>query len=172
MVIVFILVAVLVLAVFAALHWYAWRRLVRDTTRGPGLARRVGTGVFIAGPVLMVAGFAAERGGAPFWLQRTLTWPGFMWLAFALYLLLALLVGELVRPLVRRLVERRAPAPAERPEPAIREPQPEPEPVPAGAKPTTGSPPCPFTHLQAPRTEADPLCRLLLEKKKKNETIQ
>ncbi|EKX68000.1 metallophosphoesterase [Streptomyces ipomoeae] len=157
MVIVFILVAVLVLAVFAALHWYAWRRLVRDTTRGPGLARRVGTGVFIAGPVLMVAGFAAERGGAPFWLQRTLTWPGFMWLAFALYLLLALLVGELVRPLVRRLVERRAPAPAERPEPAIREPQPEPEPVPAGAKPTTGSPkPTEPTGSAEPAEPAEP----------------
>ncbi|GHH86340.1 metallophosphoesterase [Streptomyces capitiformicae] len=136
MVVVFVLVAVLVLAAFAALHWYAWRRLVRDTTRGPGLARRVGTGVFIAGPLLMVAGFVAERGGAPFWLQQTLTWPGFMWLALTLYLLLALLAGELVRPLVRRLVARRAPAPApapvEQPEPVVREPQP----VPAGAKPT------------------------------------
>lgn len=136
MVVVFVLVAVLVLAAFAALHWYAWRRLVRDTTRGPGLARRVGTGVFIAGPLLMVAGFVAERGGAPFWLQQTLTWPGFMWLALTLYLLLALLMGELVRPLVRRLVARRAPAPApapvEQPEPVVREPQP----VPAGAKPT------------------------------------
>jgi hypothetical protein len=136
MVVVFVLVAVLVLAAFAALHWYAWRRLVRDTTSGPGLARRVGTGVFIAGPLLMVAGFVAERGGAPFWLQQTLTWPGFMWLALSLYLLLALLAGELVRPLVRRLVARRAPTPApapvEQPEPVVREPQP----VPAGAKPT------------------------------------
>lgn len=65
MIVVFVLVALLVLGAFGALHWYAWRRLVRDTTRGPGLARRVGTVVFIAGPVLMFAGFAAERGGAP-----------------------------------------------------------------------------------------------------------
>ncbi|UUU37008.1 metallophosphoesterase [Streptomyces sp. CA-210063] len=133
MIIVFVLAVLLVLGAFGALHWYAWRRLVRDTTRGPGLVRRVGTAVFIAGPVLMVAGFAAERGGAPFWLQQTLTWPGFMWLALSLYLLLALLAGELVRPLVRRLVARRAPVPAERSEPVVREARP--EPVPAGAQP-------------------------------------
>jgi uncharacterized protein len=122
MVIVFVLVALLVLAAFGALHWYAWRRLVRDTTRGPGLARRVGTAVFIAGPVLLFAAFGAERGGAPFWLQQTLGWPGFLWLALALYLLLALLAGEAVRPLLTRLLARRAPAPAERPRPAVREP--------------------------------------------------
>ncbi|MGW0840366.1 metallophosphoesterase [Streptomyces sp. NPDC002787] len=143
MIIVFVLVALLVLGAFGALHWYAWRRLVRDTTRGPGLARRAGTVVFIAGPVLMFAGFAAERGGAPFWLQQTLTWPGFMWLALSLYLLLALLAGELVRPVVRRLVERRAPAPARQPEPVVREPEPEPEPepVPAGAQPAEAAQP-------------------------------
>ncbi|WP_328506245.1 metallophosphoesterase [Streptomyces sp. NBC_00391] len=131
MIFVFVLVALLVLGLFGVLHWYAWRRLVRDTTRGPGLARRVGTVVFIAGPVLMVAGFASERAHAPFWLQQTLTWPGFMWLALSLYLFLALLAGELVRPLVSRLVARRAPAPARQPEPLVREP----EPVPAGAQP-------------------------------------
>ncbi|BBC36063.1 Ser/Thr phosphatase family protein [Streptomyces graminofaciens] len=130
MAIVFVLVAVLVLGAFGALHWYAWRRLVRDTTRGPGLARRVGTGVFIAGPVLLFAAFAAERGGAPFWLQQTLGWPGFMWLALALYLLLALLAGEVVRPLVRRLAERRAGAAVPVVAPSeVRKP----EPVPAGA---------------------------------------
>ncbi len=118
MLIVFILAALVVAAAFGFLHWYAWRRLVRDTTRGPGLARRVGTAVFIAGPVLMVAAFAASRSGAPFWLKQVLGWPGYMWLAFALYLLLALLVGEVVRPLLLRLVARRAPepVPAEAPE--------------------------------------------------------
>lgn len=54
-----------VLAVFTALHWYAWRRLVRDTTRGPGPARRTGTAVLLAGPVPMVAALVAERAGAP-----------------------------------------------------------------------------------------------------------
>ena len=77
-------------AALGGLHWYVWRRLVRDTTAGPGLARRVGTVVFVALPLLMVAALVAERAGAPFWLQRTLAWPGFLWLAVLLYLVLAL----------------------------------------------------------------------------------
>ncbi|MET8802008.1 metallophosphoesterase [Streptomyces sp. NPDC004546] len=107
MVIVLALVAVAVLAVVAGLHWYVWRRLVRDTTRGPGPARRAGTAVFVAGPVLMVAALVTERSGAPFRLQRTLAWPGFLWMALALYLLLAVLVGEAVRPLLRRAPHHR-----------------------------------------------------------------
>ncbi|GAA2321733.1 metallophosphoesterase [Streptomyces kunmingensis] len=106
------LVAVAVLAVFAGLHYYAWRRLVRDTTAGPGWPRRLGTVVFVAGPVLMFAAVAAEQAGAPFLVQQVLAWPGFLWMAFALYLLLALLVGEVVRPLLRRVLDREAPPPA------------------------------------------------------------
>ncbi|MFF4210512.1 metallophosphoesterase [Streptomyces sp. NPDC001796] len=138
MVVVFALAALAVLAALVALHWYAWRRLVRDTTRGPGPARRIGTAVFVAGPVVMVAALVAERAGAPFWLQRVLGWPGFLWMALTLYLLLALVAGELVRPLVRHLVERRAraeeraPVPAAVPAgPAPAEPEPaDPEPAP------------------------------------------
>ncbi|MEV6028706.1 metallophosphoesterase [Streptomyces sp. NPDC052036] len=109
MVVVLVLVAVAVLAAFAALHWWAWRRLVRDTTRGPGPARRAGAAVFVAGPVLTVAALVTERSGAPFRIQRVLGWPGFLWLALSLYLLLALVAGEVLRPLVRRLVDRAAP---------------------------------------------------------------
>ncbi|MGI5195332.1 metallophosphoesterase [Streptomyces sp. CA-288835] len=108
MVIVFVLIILMVLALFGVVHWYMWRRLVRDTTAGPGLARRAGAAVFISGPLLFVVAMTAERGGAPFWLQQVLGWPGFLWLAIVLYLLIALLVGEFVRPLVRRLVERRS----------------------------------------------------------------
>ncbi|MGW5233325.1 metallophosphoesterase [Streptomyces nodosus] len=126
MVVVFVLVALAVLAAFAALHWFAWRRLVRDTTRGPGPARRLGTVVLVAGPLLMVAALVTERAGAPFWLQRVLGWPGFLWMALSLYLLLALAAGELLRPLVRRLVERRAP---------VAEPAPSPLPLPVAAGP-------------------------------------
>lgn len=115
MVVVVVLVVLVVLAVFAALHYYAWRRLVRDTTAGPGWPRRLGTAVFVAGPVLMFAALIAERAGAPFLVQRILAWPGFLWMAFALYLLLALLVGEVVRPLLRRVVKPAAPS---APEPA------------------------------------------------------
>ncbi|MER6124440.1 metallophosphoesterase [Streptomyces sp. NPDC001795] len=131
MVVVFALVALVVLAAFAALHRYAWLRLVRDTTRGPGLARRTGTVVMVAGPLLMVAALVAERAGAPFWLQRVLGWPGFLWMALSLYLLLALLAGEVVRPLVARLVERRA---------RTKDTAPIPAPVPAGTAPTEPKP--------------------------------
>ncbi|MGW1794559.1 metallophosphoesterase [Streptomyces sp. NPDC001984] len=147
MVIVFVLVALAVLAAVAGLHWYIWRRLVRDTTAAPGTPRRVGTAVFAAGPVLMVAALVAERAGAPFWLQRTLGWPGFLWMALSLYLLLAVLAGEVVRPLLRKLLERRT-----RLEPAV--------PVAALAGAPTGAPtgvpaktPQP---QQAPATEPRP----------------
>ncbi|MEV0525314.1 metallophosphoesterase [Streptomyces sp. NPDC050439] len=102
MVILFVLVGIAALAALAAMQWYAWRRLVRDTTSGPGLARRAGAVVFVAGPLLMFAAVASERAGAPFWLQKVLAWPGFMWMALSIYLVLALLVGELVRPFFLR----------------------------------------------------------------------
>ncbi|MEU1147130.1 metallophosphoesterase [Streptomyces sp. NPDC005863] len=108
MVVLAVLAGLAVLAAFAGLHWYVWRRVVRDTTAGPGFARRAGTVAFVAAPLLMFAALAAERTGAPFLLQQVLAWPGFLWMAFALYLLLALVVGELARPLVRRWAERGA----------------------------------------------------------------
>ncbi|MGW3305468.1 metallophosphoesterase [Streptomyces sp. NPDC001073] len=106
-VLVIALVALVAVAVLGGLHWYVWRRLVRDTTRAWGPARITGTVVLVAGPVLMIAALAAERGGAPFWLQQTLGWPGFLWMALAIYLLLAVLAGEVLRPLLRRFLERR-----------------------------------------------------------------
>ncbi|MFJ4005603.1 metallophosphoesterase [Streptomyces sp. NPDC090023] len=102
MVILFVLVALVVLALVAGLHWYVWRSLVRDTTRPRGPARRAGTVLFVAAPVLMIAALVAERSGAPFWLQRALAWPGFLWMALALYLLLATLATEPVRVWARR----------------------------------------------------------------------
>ncbi|MFI6441075.1 metallophosphoesterase [Streptomyces sp. NPDC050759] len=137
MVIVF---ALLALAVLVTANWYLWRRLFRDTTRGPGRARRVGAVLIGGGWVLAVGALVAERTGAPFWLQRVLAWPGFLWLALSIYLLLAVVAGEVVRPLLRRLLERRD----GRGEPAVAA-APHPERVPAGApaeKPQeAGSPP-------------------------------
>ncbi|KUF17797.1 metallophosphoesterase [Streptomyces silvensis] len=102
-----VLVGAGVLALLAGLLWYVWRRTVRDTTRPRSRARRAGTAVFFTGPVLAFAALGAERGGAPFLLQQILAWPGFLWLAFALYLLVGLLVGEAVRPLLGRWLARR-----------------------------------------------------------------
>ena len=119
MVIVFVLVALLVVAVLVTGNWWVWRRLFRDTTRAPGAVRRLGVAVIAGGWALTVGALVAERAGAPFWLQQVLAWPGFLWLALSLYLLLYLLAGELVRPLLRRWLDRRAGAGASaaRPEP-------------------------------------------------------
>ncbi|CAL9444370.1 metallophosphoesterase [Streptomyces sp. enrichment culture] len=126
MVIVFVLVAVLVLAVLVTASWYLWRRLFRDTTEGPGLVRRLGVVVIAGGWAVTVGAFVASRSDAPFLLKQVLAWPGYLWLALLLYLFLAMLAGEVVRPLLRRFLERRArSATAARPEPA--------PPIPAGA---------------------------------------
>ncbi len=108
MAIVFVLVVLLVVAVLVTGNWYVWRRLFRDTTAGPGAVRRVGAAVIAGGWLLFIGGMVASRTDAPFALQRVLAWPGYLWLALSLYLLLALLVGELVRPVLRRVLERRA----------------------------------------------------------------
>lgn len=110
MIVVVVLVVLLAVALVVAAHWYVWRRLVRDTTRAGGVPRRAGTVALVVLPLLAVAAVAAGRIGAPFRLQQTVAWPGFLWLAVLLYLLLALLVGEAVRPLLRRFLDRRAPA--------------------------------------------------------------
>nr|WP_078917888.1 metallophosphoesterase [Streptomyces sp. NRRL WC-3725] len=136
MVIVFALVALAVLAVVAGLHRYVWRRLVRDTTRGPGPARRVGTALFVTGPVLTAGALVAERTGAPFWLQRSLAWPGFLWLALALYLLLGVLAAEAVRPLLNRLSRRVPPSPRD----AVASPSGRPSSDPAGSPSDRPSP--------------------------------
>ncbi|MFJ4818151.1 metallophosphoesterase [Streptomyces sp. NPDC088801] len=107
MVIVFVVIAVAVLAAFIALHWYAWRRLVRDTTLPRSVHRRVGNVVFVAGPVLTIGGLAGGSAGVPFVLQRVIAWPGDLWLALFLYLLLSLLAGEAVRPGLRWWLARR-----------------------------------------------------------------
>ncbi|MEV3992224.1 metallophosphoesterase [Streptomyces sp. NPDC049837] len=127
-----LLVIVVVLALLAAVHWYVWRRLVRDVTRPGGVARRVGTVAVVVLPLLSVGALTAGRAGAPFPLQQAVAWPGFLWLALLLYVVLALLVGEAVRPLLRRALERRA-ATAGAPPAVAPMPEPECPPVPVAA---------------------------------------
>ncbi|WP_436737134.1 metallophosphoesterase [Streptomyces sp. BBFR102] len=121
----FTVAACAVLASLAALHWYVWRRTVRDTTRPGSTVRRVATALFVLGPVLFVGAFATGRSGLPFLVKQIVAWPGYLWAAVFLYLALALLVGELVRPVLLRVrtpgerEEAAAPAaPAESSEPA------------------------------------------------------
>ncbi|KOV93577.1 membrane protein [Streptomyces sp. NRRL B-1140] len=98
----------MVLAVVVTANWYVWRRLFRDTTSGPGLVRRAGAVLVAGGWILAITALIAERSGAPFRLQQTLAWPGFLWLALSIYLLLAVVAGEIVRPLLHRFLEHRA----------------------------------------------------------------
>jgi predicted MPP superfamily phosphohydrolase/membrane protein implicated in regulation of membrane protease activity len=102
-----IVFALLALTVLVTANWYLWRRLFRDTTSGPGRTRRAGAVLIGGGWLLAIGALVAERTGAPFWLQRVLAWPGFLWLALSIYLLLAVVAGEVVRPLLRRFLERR-----------------------------------------------------------------
>ncbi|KOY57938.1 metallophosphoesterase [Streptomyces sp. XY332] len=99
---IFAVIAVLVLALLVLVHRWLWVRLVRDTTRPRGMARRIGTILAFALPLLSLAALTTGRAGAPFWLQQSVAWPGYMWLAVLLYLTLAMLLAEPVRALLLR----------------------------------------------------------------------
>ncbi|WP_405721803.1 metallophosphoesterase [Streptomyces sp. NBC_00046] len=99
---------IVVLTLLAGVHRYLWRRFVGDTTAEGGALRRAGTVAAYVLPLLSIGALVSGRAGAPFWLQRVLAWPGYLWLAAVLYLTLALLVGEAVRPVLRRALSRRA----------------------------------------------------------------
>ncbi|WP_431682316.1 metallophosphoesterase [Kitasatospora sp. KL5] len=125
------LVLVVALTLLALVHWYVWRRTVRDVSAPGSVWRRVGTGLAVLLPLLSLGALIGGR-ALPLAVERWLAWPGYLWLAVLLYLVLALLVGEAVRPLLLRVGRRRAavqpqavpvaaggaPAPAEQAEPA------------------------------------------------------
>ncbi|WP_329282185.1 metallophosphoesterase [Streptomyces sp. NBC_00691] len=141
--VVFLLVLIVVLALLCAVHWYVWRRLVRDVTTRGSLPRRLGTAAVVVLPLLSFAALASSRAGAPFVLQQVVAWPGFLWLALLLYVTLALAVGEVVRPLLLRLLERRARAgtpAAGSVAPAAPVPAPVPVPVPDHTPAAPGKP--------------------------------
>ncbi|MFF4454872.1 metallophosphoesterase [Streptomyces goshikiensis] len=112
-VVIFVAVALAVLGLLVLVHRWLWIRLVRDTTRPGGAWRRAGTVLAFALPALSVAALTAGRAGAPFWLQRGVSWPGFMWLAVLLYLTLAMLVAEPARALLLRSSRPEPPKPAQ-----------------------------------------------------------
>ncbi|WP_405101862.1 metallophosphoesterase [Micromonospora sp. NBC_01412] len=100
--------------VVGLLHFYLWKRLVKDTT-GPGRWRRIGAVAALVLALLVPATMIGTRAGL-FWLA----WPGYLWLALMFYLLVVLLVLE-VPMLVARLVLRRRVVAAE---PAAAAPEP------------------------------------------------
>ncbi|WP_063734911.1 metallophosphoesterase [Streptomyces sp. RTd22] len=152
MVVLFVLIALAVVGLLVGVHWYVWRRLIRDTTAPGGRARRTGTAAAFALPLITVGALVAGRTGVPFPIQRVLAWPGYLWLALLLYLTLALLVGEAVRPLLHAWLKRRRPIAAEAaPAPA---PAPGLAPVPAAA--TGGTATVAAEAPEAPETTAAP----------------
>ncbi|WP_199923004.1 metallophosphoesterase [Streptomyces sp. NRRL B-24484] len=142
------LVLLVAVALLTLVHWYVWRRTVRDVA-APGSAwRRTGTGLLIVLPLLSLGALVGGR-ALPMAVERWLAWPGYLWLAVLLYLVLALLVGEAVRPLLLR-TGRRRPAP-----------QPEAVAVAAGAPAAAGPAAEPEAAPQA-GGPADPSRRLLV----------
>ncbi|WP_306326445.1 metallophosphoesterase [Streptomyces venezuelae] len=133
--VVFLLVLIVVLALLGAVHWYVWRRLVRDVTVRGSLPRRLGTAAVVVLPLLSFAALASSRAGAPFVLQQVVAWPGFLWLALLLYVTLALVVGEAVRPVLRAWLARRA----HRADAEVAVPVPQPVPTPAPVEGPAGA---------------------------------
>lgn len=107
-----ILFGILLLGALIGLHLYVWRRLVRDPF--PGVStRRWATAVFAVGPACVVAMIALRIVDAPFVLHQVTAWPGYLWMAAFLYLLLTFLALDAVRFVargVRRVRARRRPS--------------------------------------------------------------
>lgn len=102
-----------ILSLIAVVHWYLWRRLVRDVSERGSVWRKVGTTLLVLLPTAVVVSRVGDAYEAPFALRQVLAWPGYVWLVVLLYLVMALLVGELVSPLLRRWLARRAAAATE-----------------------------------------------------------
>ncbi|MFF5231134.1 metallophosphoesterase [Dactylosporangium sp. NPDC000521] len=98
---------VVVLLLVFGIHWYLWKRLVKDvftTRRG----RRIGALVVALLGVLIPVTLVGSR-VLPLKQQPILAWPGFLWLALMFYLLVTLALLELPR-LALRLWTRHRPA--------------------------------------------------------------
>ncbi|MGW4947755.1 metallophosphoesterase [Actinoplanes sp. NPDC004185] len=82
----------LIIVVIGLIHFYLWKRLVRDPFRA-GRVRRFGGFVAVALAVLVPATLIGVRAGYVEWLA----WPGYLWIALMFYLLVTLAVLEIPR---------------------------------------------------------------------------
>jgi len=94
---VLVVVLTVIIAVLVGLHYYLWRRLVRDTTVKHGWPRRIGTVLTVAMPVQLVAIAVLTHDGR----LSPLGW-GYLWIALMFYLLIALALLEIPRFLLHR----------------------------------------------------------------------
>jgi predicted MPP superfamily phosphohydrolase len=83
---------VLILVVVGGVHFYLWKRLVRDALR-PGWGRRIGAVVAVVLALLVPLTVGATRAGHLWWLA----WPGYVWLGLMFYLLVTLIPLEVPR---------------------------------------------------------------------------
>jgi uncharacterized protein len=93
------------LSVITALHYYLWRRLVRDTTT-PGRTRRILTWVLVALVVLLLSTFVGTR-LLPHTVATVLSWAGYLWLAVMFYLFVLLVVLEIPAFIARRVLRQK-----------------------------------------------------------------
>jgi uncharacterized protein len=81
------------LVVVSLVHYYLWRRLVRDTTV-PGRARRIGTWGLVGLAAVLIGALIGSR-LLPHDLAVVFAWPGYLWLAVMFYLLVGLAILEI-----------------------------------------------------------------------------
>ncbi len=104
----FVMFVAIALFVVIGVHYYLWRRLVRNTTR-PGPARRIGTRTLLGLVALLVVTVVGSR-FLPHSLAVALAWPGYLWLAVMFYLLVVLVLLEVPALVVRLVVPRSEPS--------------------------------------------------------------
>ncbi|AGZ46789.1 putative metallophosphoesterase [Actinoplanes friuliensis DSM 7358] len=101
----------LIFVVIALIHFYLWKRLVRDTIR-PGRLRKAGAWITVGLAILVPVTLIGVRAGYLMWLA----WPGYLWVALMFYLLVVLVVLEIPRLVIslgiRVTSKRSAAAPA------------------------------------------------------------
>ncbi|XVV12739.1 metallophosphoesterase [Actinoplanes sp. CA-131856] len=85
----------LIFVVIGLIHFYLWKRLVKDPMRSR-TARRAGAVIAVLLAVLVPATLIGVRSGAVQWLA----WPGYLWIALMFYLLVTLAVLEIPRLVV------------------------------------------------------------------------
>ncbi|GIF24990.1 putative MPP superfamily phosphohydrolase [Actinoplanes tereljensis] len=85
----------LVFLVIGLIHFYLYKRLLRDPLR-PGRAQQVGAVVATGLGLLLPATLIGTRTGHLEWLA----WPGYLWLALMFYLLVVLILLEIPRAAV------------------------------------------------------------------------
>ncbi|HEV7648299.1 MAG TPA: metallophosphoesterase [Actinophytocola sp.] len=96
---------VIIGVLFALMHWYLWKRLVKDTTR-PGRPRRAATVATVVLALLVFATLTLGREIDPD-VGQWFAWPGYIWFAMLFYLFLITLLLELPRLALRGWVRRR-----------------------------------------------------------------